>query len=202
MHARSARRVSARRVLLHPHTRGSLPRGRVCAACQPGVAAGPCWRREPAAHGLVHGRGRARAARECGSDQRCNQGASPAASTSGGRSPGGSGSSRSRVDCSRRSARSGSARDVPSPASWRGSTTPTTGTGRSRRCARRRHELRDTYASQLLTAGVQLGFISTQLGHAADAYRAPLTLGAGEVPADLLGRLAKSPQSPHIGATA
>ncbi len=64
-------------------------------------------------------------------------------------------------------------------------------------------DLRDTYASQLLTAGIQLGYISTQLGHASidvtarhyarwaggDAYRKPLEVLEGEVPADLLARL-------------
>jgi integrase len=78
------------------------------------------------------------------------------------------------------------------------------------------HSLRDTYASQLLTAGVQLGYISRQLGHADvaitarhyarwcgdDAYRRPLELAEGEVPADLLARLGESHQSPTIGAEA
>jgi hypothetical protein len=78
-------------------------------------------------------------------------------------------------------------------------------------------DLRDTFASQLLTAGVQLGYASRQLGHAdvsvtarhyakwagGDAYRQPLEVGEGEVPADLLSRLAaKSPQSPHSAAEA
>ncbi|HEU4429932.1 MAG TPA: hypothetical protein VFT98_14310, partial [Myxococcota bacterium] len=61
----------------------------------------------------------------------------------------------------------------------------------------------DTFASQLLTAGVQLGYISTQLGHAdvattarhyarwagGTSYRRPLELAAGEVPADLIARV-------------
>jgi hypothetical protein len=69
-----------------------------------------------------------------------------------------------------------------------------------------RHNLRDTFASQLLTAGVQLGYVSVQLGHAdaqitarhyarwvgGDVYREPLVLRDGEVPADLLARLAGS----------
>ena len=70
-------------------------------------------------------------------------------------------------------------------------------------------DLRDTFASQLLTAGVQLGCVSRQLGHSdvsvtarhyarwagGDAYRSPLDVGDDEVPADLLARLAtKSPQ--------
>ena len=73
-------------------------------------------------------------------------------------------------------------------------------------------DLRDTYASQLLTCGVQLGYVSKQLGHSdvsttawhyarwagGDAYIEPLAIEAGEVPADLLARLpTKSPQSPH-----
>ena len=65
-------------------------------------------------------------------------------------------------------------------------------------------DLRDTFASQLLTAGVQLGYVSAQLGHAdvtvtsrhyarwcsSDGYRAPMLLREGEVPADLLARIA------------
>ena len=64
-------------------------------------------------------------------------------------------------------------------------------------------DLRDTYASQLLTAGVQLGYVSNQLGHADVAvtathyarwtgredYRQPIEVGPGEVPADLLARI-------------
>lgn len=63
-------------------------------------------------------------------------------------------------------------------------------------------DLRDTFASQLLTAGVQLGYISVQLGHADvattarhyarwtgdGAYCRPLAVEPGEVPADLLAR--------------
>lgn len=70
-------------------------------------------------------------------------------------------------------------------------------------------DLRDTYASQLLTAGVQLGYVSRQLGHAdvavtarhyarwagGDAYRAALEVLPGENPADLLARL--RPQKGH-----
>ncbi len=73
-----------------------------------------------------------------------------------------------------------------------------------------RKDLRDTFASQLLTCGVQLGYISKQLGHAnvkvtadhyakwcgGDEYREPLRLEEGELPPDLLARLPKSPQSP------
>jgi len=78
-------------------------------------------------------------------------------------------------------------------------------------------DLRDTFASQLLTAGVQLGYISAQLGHGdvattarhyarwagGDAYRRPVELEAGEVPADVLARMEvqKSPhKSPHLAA--
>jgi integrase len=67
----------------------------------------------------------------------------------------------------------------------------------------RRHrpkDLRDTFASQLLTAGIQLGYISEQLGHSdvattarhyarwagGRAYRRPLEVRDGEVPADLI----------------
>ncbi len=71
-------------------------------------------------------------------------------------------------------------------------------------------DLRDTYASQLLTCGVQLGYISAQLGHAdvgvtarhyarwagGDAYREPMRVEPGEMPADLLARLAPSHQIP------
>jgi hypothetical protein len=80
---------------------------------------------------------------------------------------------------------------------------------------RRPKDLRDTFASQLLTVGVQLGYVSRQLGHAnvavtaqhyarwadGDGYRRPLEVQPGEVPADLLSRLdvKESPQkSPHL----
>ena len=70
--------------------------------------------------------------------------------------------------------------------------------------ARRIKDLRDKFASQLLTAGVQLGYVSAQLGHAdvavtarhyakwvgGDIYREPMMLESGEVPADYLARLA------------
>ena len=70
-------------------------------------------------------------------------------------------------------------------------------------------DLRDTFASQLLTAGVQLGYVSKQLGHSDvsvtarhyakwiedDAYRRPLVVGEGEVPADFIARIAD--ESPH-----
>ncbi|MEE8551188.1 MAG: tyrosine-type recombinase/integrase, partial [Gemmatimonadota bacterium] len=76
---------------------------------------------------------------------------------------------------------------------------------------RRLKDLRGTFASQLLTAGVQLGYVSMQLGHADGAVtaqhyapwvggfgnREPMRLLPGEVPADLLARLPqKSQQSP------
>jgi integrase len=64
-------------------------------------------------------------------------------------------------------------------------------------------DLRDTFASHLLTAGVQLGYISKQLGHAdvsvtaqhyarwagGSEYRDPMRREPGEVPADFLARL-------------
>lgn len=82
-------------------------------------------------------------------------------------------------------------------------------------------DLRDTYASQLLTVGVQLGYISRQLGHedvattarhyarwcGGEAYRRPLEPAPGEVPADLLARIqelaeADSPhESPQAGSS-
>ena len=69
-------------------------------------------------------------------------------------------------------------------------------------------DLRDTFASQLLTSGVSLGYVSKQLGHAdvavtakhyarwagGDFYREPMVLEPGEVPADLLARLPKLPR--------
>ena len=74
------------------------------------------------------------------------------------------------------------------------------GWNRARREACR--NLRDTFASQLLTAGIPLKYISKQLGHAstgvteahyaryiAEEYREPMRLTQGEVPADLLARL-------------
>ena len=74
--------------------------------------------------------------------------------------------------------------------------------------------LRDTFSSQLLTAGVQLGYVSAQLGHSdaaitaqhyakwanGDVYREPMRLELGEVPADFLARLDshQSPTTPEI----
>ena len=83
--------------------------------------------------------------------------------------------------------------------------------------ARTPKDLRDTFASQLLTAGIQLGYVSRQLGHSdvavtarhyarwagGDSYRNPLEVGDGEVPADLLARLsAKCPHFAHTAAEA
>ena len=71
-------------------------------------------------------------------------------------------------------------------------------------------DLRDSYACHLLTAGVQLGWISVQLGHSdvattarhyarwsgGDLYREPLHLEPGEVPSDFLARVEQErPQS-------
>ena len=74
-------------------------------------------------------------------------------------------------------------------------------------------DLRDTFASQLFTAGVQLGYISRQLGHSeittnarhyakwidTDEYREPIPLLPGEVPADLIARISgvESPRTPQ-----
>jgi integrase len=76
---------------------------------------------------------------------------------------------------------------------------------------RRYKDLRDTFASQLLSAGVQLGYVSAQLGHAdvavtarhyakwvnREGYREPMRLRSGDVPADFIARMVyESPQSP------
>ena len=65
-------------------------------------------------------------------------------------------------------------------------------------------DLRDTFASQLLTLGIPIQYIARQLGHAKigvtedhyakwlgedDLYVHPPSLEEGEVPADLLARL-------------
>ena len=78
-------------------------------------------------------------------------------------------------------------------------------------------DLRDTFASQLLTCGVQLGYVSHQLGHADVAvtakhyarwcggaeYREPMRLRMYEVLADFLARLPKErPQSDPTASTA
>ena len=71
-------------------------------------------------------------------------------------------------------------------------------------------DLRDTFASQLLTAGVQLGYVSQQLGHADVAvtarhyarwvggaeYREAIQLKEGELPADVLARLDRPQTDP------
>ena len=71
---------------------------------------------------------------------------------------------------------------------------------------RRLNDLRDTYASQLPTRGVDVAFVSRQLGHATievtlrhcaqwcagDDYLEPLRPAPGEVPADMLARIAPS----------
>jgi hypothetical protein len=65
-------------------------------------------------------------------------------------------------------------------------------------------DLRDTFASQLLTCGVPLGYISNQLGHAdigvtsrhyarwcgGAEFRTPMVPAENEVPADFLTQLA------------
>jgi integrase len=76
---------------------------------------------------------------------------------------------------------------------------------------RQMKDLRDTFASQLLSAGVQLGYVSQQLGHSnvavtaghyarwcgeGDEYRDPIVLKHAELPADVLARLVGSPPSP------
>ena len=83
--------------------------------------------------------------------------------------------------------------------------------------ARTPKDLRDTFASQLLTAGVQLGYVSQHLGHSdvsvtarqyarwagGDGYRNALRVRDGEVSADLLARLTEeSPQIPHTASNA
>jgi len=80
-------------------------------------------------------------------------------------------------------------------------------------------DLRDSYASLLLSAGIPLAFVSKQLGHQSmqlterhyarympdgDEYQAPEPLARGEVPADLLARLperAKRPKTSQIPET-
>ncbi len=72
-------------------------------------------------------------------------------------------------------------------------------------------DLRDTFASHLFSAGVQLGYVSSQLGHKdvavtarhyakwvdREGYREPMRLRTGDVPCDFIGRMAyESPQSP------
>src|SRR5262249_55091718 len=74
-------------------------------------------------------------------------------------------------------------------------------------------DLRDTFASHLLSAGVALAYVSRQLGHAdvavtaqpyaqgngggdGDLYIEPPRLLPGEVPADLLARLTVADPAP------
>jgi integrase len=74
--------------------------------------------------------------------------------------------------------------------------------------------LRDTFASQLLTAGVSRGYVALQLGHEdekttgkhyakwveADRYREPVALLDSEIPADLIARMvAESHNGNHNG---
>jgi hypothetical protein len=70
--------------------------------------------------------------------------------------------------------------------------------------ARAFKDMRDTFGSQLVSAGIPLAYVSRQLGHAdvaitakhyarwtgGDDYREPVRLLPDEVPADLLARLA------------
>jgi len=70
-------------------------------------------------------------------------------------------------------------------------------------------DLRDTYASVLVSCGVNVAYLSKQLGHSdiqvtvrhyarwcgREEYREPMRLQPGEVPADLLARIA--PDWPH-----
>ena len=74
-------------------------------------------------------------------------------------------------------------------------------------------DLRDTYATQLLSAGVPLAYLSNQLGHAAigtterhyakwierEEYRRPIDLKPGEVPGDVLTHLSGASQE-HEGS--
>ena len=74
------------------------------------------------------------------------------------------------------------------------------------------HCLRDTFASQLLSTGVQLAYVSHQLGHADvavtarhyarwcgdEAYREPVRLAQGDVPADLLAQLGEESRQTHV----
>jgi hypothetical protein len=74
-------------------------------------------------------------------------------------------------------------------------------------------DLRDTFASQLLTCGVSIGYVSSQLGHTdlqvttrhyarwcgGEGYREPIAIEQGEIPADLLARIA--PEIAHESPT-
>jgi integrase len=80
----------------------------------------------------------------------------------------------------------------------------------------RMKDLRDTYASHLLTRGISIQWVSRQLGHGSigvtqshyarylgagedHVYVEPARLEPGEVPADLLARLADCSQIAHTG---
>ena len=73
-------------------------------------------------------------------------------------------------------------------------------------------DLRDSYASHLLSSGVVLAFVARQLGHGkttvterhyakylpdGDVYQEPERLAPGEVPADLLARLPGGGERPE-----
>lgn len=89
---------------------------------------------------------------------------------------------------------------------------------RSKLAGVRFKDLRDTYGSQLVSAGVPLPYVSRQLGHASievtskhyarwcggDEYREPVRLLPSELPADLLARpaLAGDPSLTAVGETA
>ncbi len=76
-------------------------------------------------------------------------------------------------------------------------------------------DLRDTFASQLLTCGVSLGWVSHALGHSGvdvtakhyarwldgAEYRQPFQLEPGEVPPDFLARLGDGPTRPIAAQT-
>jgi integrase len=77
--------------------------------------------------------------------------------------------------------------------------------------ARKLKDLRDSYASHLLSAGIPLVCVSKQIGHQSmqlterhyahwipdgDEYQAPLALEPGEIPADLLACLTEGPRRP------
>ncbi len=78
----------------------------------------------------------------------------------------------------------------------------------------RMKDLRDTFASQLLSAGIPLGYVSKQLGHGdvavtarhyarwagGDEYREPARLGERQLPADLLAQLEESQGSPKTSS--
>ena len=80
---------------------------------------------------------------------------------------------------------------------------------------RRPKDLRDTFASQLVSSGISLAYVSRQLGHkhiaitsthyaawaGGDTYRPPLELRDGEIPADVLARLSGAEASPRRSKT-